>query len=111
MRRITPNDQHALHDVAATRAVEQSAAATLAPHTLMRRAGLAIAQLAQAIHPHACTIWVACGPGNNGGDGIEADIPINLLAETRGYGYGKTNTGAASLAFGLSELENQVHLN
>jgi hydroxyethylthiazole kinase-like uncharacterized protein yjeF len=81
MQRITPTSRHALHDVAATRAQEQSAAATLPPHTLMRRAGQAIAQLAQALHPHAQTIWVACGPGNNGGDGIEA--AIHLLH--RGY--------------------------
>ena len=47
-------------------------AAQLAPHTLMQRAGLAVAQLAQAIAPHARTIWIACGPGNNGGDGLEA---------------------------------------
>jgi hydroxyethylthiazole kinase-like uncharacterized protein yjeF len=76
MQRITSADRHALHSVAATRAREQSAAATLPPQTLMRRAGLAIAQLAQALHPHARTIWVACGPGNNGGDGIEAAITL-----------------------------------
>ena len=40
-----------------------------------------------------------------------ADIPMSLLAETRGYGYGRTATGTANLAFWLSELENQVHLN
>lgn len=38
----------------------------------MQRAGLAIAQLALAIAPHARVIWVPCGPGNNGGDGYEA---------------------------------------
>jgi len=38
----------------------------------MERAGLAVAQLARAISPHAKTIWIACGPGNNGGDGLEA---------------------------------------
>lgn len=43
--------------------------------------------------------------------GVIADIPMSLLAETRGYGYGRTASGTASLAFGLSELENQVHLN
>ncbi len=81
MQRITPTDQLALHGVAATRTLEQSAAANLPPHALMHRAGLAIAKLAQALHPHARTIWVACGPGNNGGDGIEA--AIHLLR--RGY--------------------------
>lgn len=43
--------------------------------------------------------------------GVMADIPMSLLAETRGYGYGKIGTGFATLAFGLSDLENQVHLN
>lgn len=76
MQRITPVDRHVLHSVAATRTREQIAAATLPRHTLMRRAGLAVAQLAQALHPHARNIWVACGPGNNGGDGIEAAIQL-----------------------------------
>lgn len=42
--------------------------------------------------------------------GVMADIQMSLLGETRGYGYGKTATGGASLVFGLSELENQAHL-
>lgn len=42
----------------------------------MERAGLAVARLALALAPHARTIWVACGPGNNGGDGIEAAMHL-----------------------------------
>jgi len=42
------------------------------PHALMQRAGLAIAQFAMAVAPHARVIWIPCGPGNNGGDGYEA---------------------------------------
>jgi hydroxyethylthiazole kinase-like uncharacterized protein yjeF len=42
----------------------------------MQRAGLATAQLAMALTPHAQTIWIACGPGNNGGDGLEAAIHL-----------------------------------
>eukprot|EP01041_Mallomonas_annulata_P031051 gene31051-53290_t len=61
-----------LFDVAATRRIEQLAASTLPPHTLMQRAGLSVARLAIAVAPHARRIWIACGPGNNGGDGFEA---------------------------------------
>lgn len=52
--------------------MEVSAATLLQPHTLMQRAGLAVAELAMAVAPHAKIIWIACGPGNNGGDGYEA---------------------------------------
>ncbi|MEY4738148.1 MAG: hypothetical protein RL302_2467 [Pseudomonadota bacterium] len=38
----------------------------------MQRAGLAVAQLTMAIAPHAKSVWIACGPGNNGGDGLVA---------------------------------------
>ncbi len=38
----------------------------------MQRAGLAVARQAMAVAPHARTIWIASGPGNNGGDGYEA---------------------------------------
>jgi hydroxyethylthiazole kinase-like uncharacterized protein yjeF len=66
----------ALHDIAATRQLEQQAQQALPPHTLMARAGLAVARLALAIAPHAQHIWVAAGPGNNGGDGLEAAMHL-----------------------------------
>ncbi len=72
MQRIAPHQPHPLFNTAATRSIEHVAAAALPPHTLMQRAGLATAQLAQAIAPHARTVWIGCGPGNNGGDGLEA---------------------------------------
>lgn len=68
--------RQALHGVAATRSIEQAVQAILPPHTLMHRAGLAVAQLALAIAPHARSIWIACGPGNNGGDGLEAALHL-----------------------------------
>ncbi len=58
-----------LYDTQALRLQEQHSAAALPPHTLMQRAGLASARLALALAPHAQRFWVACGPGNNGGDG------------------------------------------
>jgi ADP-dependent NAD(P)H-hydrate dehydratase / NAD(P)H-hydrate epimerase len=61
-----------LHSVAATRAIEAAAQAQKPQPTLMQRAGLSVARLSLALAPHAQTIWVACGPGNNGGDGLEA---------------------------------------
>lgn len=65
-----------LFGVAATRRIEQTAAAALPPHTLMQRAGLATARLALALAPHARCVWLACGPGNNGGDGLEAAMHL-----------------------------------
>ena len=76
MQRVTPDRPWPLHDVAAIRRLEQAASAALAPHALMQRAGLAIARLALALAPHARTVWVACGPGNNGGDGFEAAMHL-----------------------------------
>ena len=76
--RLNRNTSYPLRSVAATRRIEQVVAAQLAPHTLMQRAGLAVARLACALAPHAQTIWLACGPGNNGGDGLEAAMHLKL---------------------------------
>lgn len=65
-----------LFDIAATRRIEAAAAAALPAHTLMQRAGLATARLALALAPHARCVWIACGPGNNGGDGLEAAMQL-----------------------------------
>lgn len=63
---------HPVYDTAATRRIEAAAQAALPPHVLMQRAGLVLARLGMALAPHARTVWLACGPGNNGGDGLEA---------------------------------------
>ncbi|HSV52513.1 MAG TPA: NAD(P)H-hydrate dehydratase [Burkholderiaceae bacterium] len=80
MRRIDPTQpalqRQPLYSVQATRRIEQAAQAALPPHVLMQRAGLAVARLALALAPHARTIWIACGPGNNGGDGLEAAVHL-----------------------------------
>ena len=76
MQHIRPGRPHPLHAAAATRSLEARVAEGLPPHTLMQRAGLATAQLALAIAPHAQRYWIACGPGNNGGDGLEAALHL-----------------------------------
>ena len=68
-----------LFSTAATRQIEKACADRLPPHALMERAGLAIARLAMAIAPHAQRIWIACGPGNNGGDGFEAAAQLRAM--------------------------------
>lgn len=81
MHRILPDHRAPLFDQAATRRIEEAAAARLPPHTLMQCAGEATARLARALAPHARRIWIACGPGNNGGDGLEAALHLR----TAGY--------------------------
>jgi len=66
----------ALHSVAEIRQVEQQALSALPPYTLMQRAGAAIAELAQQLLCSATvsspSVLVLAGPGNNGGDALEA---------------------------------------
>ena len=76
LRRVMPGPAWPLHSIAATRLMETARMAGLPPHTLMQRAGLSVARLALAVAPHARTLWVACGPGNNGGDGLEAAMHL-----------------------------------
>ncbi len=96
MRKISSARSEPLHSVAATRELERLAASKLPPHTLMQRAGLSVARLALALAPHAQRIWIACGPGNNGGDGFEAAMHLhqwgkNVTVTWTGLPAGKTS--------------------
>ena len=82
MRKISSTFSQPLYSVAATREIERQAAARLPPRALRQRAGLSIARLALALAPHAQRIWVACGPGNNGGDGFEAAGHLHQWGKT-----------------------------
>lgn len=82
MHSISSTLSQPLYSIAATRQIERQAAASLPPHTLMQRAGLSVARLALALAPHARCIWVACGPGNNGGDGFEAALHLHQWGKT-----------------------------
>ncbi|MBQ0930877.1 NAD(P)H-hydrate dehydratase [Ideonella alba] len=71
LRLVLPGTTAApLHGLAASRAIEAQACARAGDFTLMLRAGTDAARLALARWPHARRVWVACGPGNNGGDGL-----------------------------------------
>ena len=82
MHAIHPTQTWPLWNTEASRQIERLALHGLPEHTLMQRAGLAVARLALAVAPHARTIWVACGPGNNGGDGLEAALHLHRGGKT-----------------------------
>ncbi|HKX44074.1 MAG TPA: NAD(P)H-hydrate epimerase, partial [Burkholderiaceae bacterium] len=67
---------HALYSVAQTRTVEAIELTKQPVPPLMQRAGEAIARLALAVAPHGRRVWIAAGPGNNGGDGLEAALQL-----------------------------------
>ena len=73
MKKLNWQEPLALFDVAQTRQLENMASARVQNGpTLMSQAGLSVAKLAMAIKPFAPRHWIFCGPGNNGGDGLEA---------------------------------------
>ena len=61
-----------LFDVSRTREIEQRALGQTSEGALMKAAGTACARLALALCPHARQIWVLCGNGYNGVDGLLA---------------------------------------
>ena len=71
-----------LHTAQNTRMLERQTSRCLPPQALMQRAGLAVARVALAVAPHARSIWVACGPGNNGGDGLQAAAFLQQWGKT-----------------------------
>lgn len=80
MKRVLPVERPwPLHQRASSQRIERQALTDVAPHTLMQRAGLAAARLARALCPHGHHAWVAAGPGNNGGDGLEAAAQLKAL--------------------------------
>lgn len=66
-----------LHDALHTRLLEVSGIDNVNYMSQMQTAGLALAKLTLALVPHARVIWIACGPGNNGGDGFEAATQLH----------------------------------
>lgn len=71
-----------LYRADALRAIEQAAARTLPPGTLMQRAGAAAATWIACRWPQARTVAVLCGPGNNGGDGYVCATELRRLGRT-----------------------------
>ncbi len=71
-----------LYTVAQLRSIERAAMAPLSPHTLMGRAGQAAAQFIierlPASHSYGPRVWLAAGPGNNGGDALATATELHV---------------------------------
>jgi len=65
-----------LYTVAELRAIEAVAKAALPAGELMRRAGAAAAAEIGSALPQRARVLVACGPGNNGGDGYVCALEL-----------------------------------
>jgi len=82
LRPIAHDTRLPLHDAAATYCIEAAALAEQPEGSLIRKASLSVAKLAIAVAPHGSRIWVACGPGKNGEDGLEAARQLQNLGRT-----------------------------
>lgn len=63
---------HAMYTVAEIRRIEAAALAASPPGVLMRRAGASAAAAATRLLPPGGSVLALVGPGNNGGDALEA---------------------------------------
>ena len=86
VHKITHNKAWPLHSCIEIRALESFIAKRLEAYpthpSLMESAGLSVARLCLALAPDANNIWIACGPGNNGGDGLITAIELQKKGKT-----------------------------
>ena len=80
-RVLSATRELALHDAASTRRIEHRVSSGLPSHALMRSAGSTLARWVMALYPHANRVWIAAGPGNNGGDGLDAAIHLQAAGK------------------------------
>ena len=83
------NSTHKLYTASQVRGIDYTAIHELgiAGYELMCRAGTAVVEVANSLHPAAGHWLVMCGPGNNGGDGyvvarlgVEAGLKLSVCS-------------------------------